>query len=134
MKNLDEKRREVQHAFEAALTWADSGERRPFFAFEKELWTLLLAAGRALTVLFLARQVARARAVQSRFEGRVFSMSNKHRTTELGTRFGKVLFTRPVARQVQITGRESTCRSSASWGYAAASAWVRLSASCGLPR
>src|SRR5690606_10541197 len=74
--------------------------RRPFFAFEKELWTLLLAAGRALTVLFLARQVARARAVQYRFEGRAFSMSDKHRTTELGTRFGKVQFTRPVARQV----------------------------------
>lgn len=100
MTNLDEKRREVQHAFEAALKWADSGERRPFFAFEKELWTLLLAAGRALTVLFLARQVARARAVQYRFEGRAFSMSDKHRTTELGTRFGKVQFTRPVARQV----------------------------------
>ena len=38
MKNLDEKRREVQHAFEAALKWADSGERRPFFAFEKCLF------------------------------------------------------------------------------------------------
>src|SRR5690606_38153017 len=84
MTNLDEKRREVQHAFEAALKWADSGERRPFFAFEKELWTLLLAAGRALTVLFLARQVARARAVQYRFEGRAFSTSDKHRTTGRG--------------------------------------------------
>ncbi len=95
--SIDEARREVERAFEVARQWADSSEKRTMFAFERRLWTLLLALGRALVALFLARQIGRPRDASYRREGRTYVMAET-RTTEVGTRFGKVAFCRPVGR------------------------------------
>src|SRR5579875_326750 len=95
--SIDEARREVERAFEVARQWADSSEKRTMFAFERRLWTLLLALGRALVALFLARQIGRPRDASYRREGRTYVMAET-RTTEVGTRFSKVAFCRPVGR------------------------------------
>lgn len=95
--SIDDARREVERAFDDARQWADTSERRSMFAFERELWTLLLSLGRALVALFLARQSGRPRAASYRHEGRTYVMAGA-RTTEIGTRFGKVGFERPVGR------------------------------------
>jgi len=95
--SIDEARREVERAFEAARRWSDSAERRSMFEFERQLWTLLLAVGRAMVALFLARQVSRPRAASYKREGRTYVMGG-NRTTQIGTRFGKVAFDRPVGR------------------------------------
>src|SRR5579862_6146618 len=96
--NMDEARREVEHAFEAAKRLSDTAERRTMFEFERELWTALLALGRALVALFLARQVARPRAARYEQLGRIYVIDGV-RATPIGTRFGKVTFTRPVGRR-----------------------------------
>ena len=98
-QSIDEARQEVQSAVAAAVAWADSSERRPFVAFESTLWTLLLALGRALARLFLVQQAQRPRPVEYRREGRTYRLDDR-RVSPLSTRFGKVLFARPVGRHV----------------------------------
>ena len=95
--SIEEGRRAVEGAFEAAWRWADTSEKRSMFEFERGLWTLLLALGRALMAVFLARQVARPRAASYVRDGHRYVI-NGQRSTEIGTRFGKVSFTRPVGR------------------------------------
>jgi hypothetical protein len=95
--SIDEARREVERAMDAARKWADTAERRSMFEFEGGLWTLLLALGRALVAVFLARQVARPRAATYVREGRTYVMGGM-RETQIGTRFGKVAFERPMGR------------------------------------
>lgn len=95
--SIDEARREVESAFEAARRWAEAGDRRSLYEFESGLWTRLLALGRAFVTLFLARHVARPRVVRYRREGRTFVIEGR-RATSIGTRFGKVDFERPVGR------------------------------------
>jgi hypothetical protein len=95
--SIDEARREVERAMEAARRWADTAERRSMFEFEGGLWTLLLALGRALVAVFLARQVARPRAATYVRDGRTYVMGGM-RETQIGTRFGKVAFERPMGR------------------------------------
>jgi hypothetical protein len=95
--SIDEARREVEQAFETARQWADATQERSMFEFERQLWTLLLALGRALVALFLARQVARPRAAVYEHAGCRYVLDGE-RATPIGTRFGKVTFTRPVGR------------------------------------
>lgn len=104
MKSIEEARQEIQQAFDGALRLADRGERQRFAAFEAELWTAVLALGRALVVLFLARQVALPRTSEYRHAGRCWALGRK-RATKLGTRFGKVAFARPTGREI---GNERT--------------------------
>lgn len=106
MTTIEQARHEVQSAFERVRTWVDIDEKRSFWAFERELWTRMLALGRALVVLFLARQVARPRATEYRHEGIAWQLDGE-RTGEIGTRFGKVPFTRPVGRRVGV--RRAAC-------------------------
>lgn len=101
-RSIEQARREVQSAFAATLSFADSDERASLHAFEGRLWTLMLGLGRALVVLFLARQAGR-------FSGEYCHASRRYRvgrerTSELGTRFGKVIFARPTGRLVQGLG------------------------------
>jgi hypothetical protein len=56
-------------------------------AFERQLWSILLALGRAACTLFLARAVARYGGVQ-----------HGQHASVLATRFGRVPFVRPVVR------------------------------------
>jgi len=92
--SIDQARRDVHCAFEEALAWAERDGRRSFFEYERQAWTLMLALGRALVVLFLAHQARRPRPVEYRHEGNRYRLDGE-RTSELGTRFGKVSFTRP---------------------------------------
>ena len=91
--------RDVQRAFEDTLRQTES--RAPLFAAEAALWTSLLALGRAMITLYLVRAAARPRATSYRHEGQLYVLDTKHqRRTQLGTRFGKVSFTRPVGRRL----------------------------------
>ena len=98
--SIEGARREVQQAFERVLQCADRAERRPLAAFEMEAWTLLLALGRALMALFLARQVARPRTTRYAVDGIEYMLKGE-RTSDIGTRFGKVSFTRPIGRRLR---------------------------------
>jgi hypothetical protein len=97
--SIERLRADVQHAFEDALAWADSDEQRSFFAFEKGLWSLLLALGCSLVILFLARAVQRPRALEYMLGDQRYALSGDH-SSEIGTRFGKVHFSRPTGRRV----------------------------------
>ena len=61
----------------------------------------MLALGRALIQLFLTVQVHRPRLARYRHDDRIYELagSDQDRTTELGTRCGKVEFRRPVGRR-----------------------------------
>jgi hypothetical protein len=104
-RSVDHERREVQKTFSDAVAWAESDGPKSFYEFERRLWTLLLALGRALVQQFLAKQAGRLRAVQYEHDGRRYVL-RAERTSIVGTRFGKVSFTRPVGRRV---GRGGTC-------------------------
>ena len=98
-KSIDQARCDVQGAFEDAMAWADCGEPRRFQEFERGMWARMLALGKALVVLFLAKQVARRRPERYEHEGRAHVLTKEIRTTDVGTLFGKVSFSRPVGRQ-----------------------------------
>ena len=90
---------EVKSAVEAVLACAEFSQKSVprLGPVEVRLWTALLALGRAVLALFLARCAAQPRASSyvhncQRF---AFDTSNR-RTVELGTRFGKLKFSRPV--------------------------------------
>lgn len=98
--SIEHARRDVQNLFELAQDWAESSDKQSFWDFERELWTRLLALGRALVVLFLVRAARRPRPAEYQFAGERHFLA-KRRTTELGTRFGKVSFTRVVGRRIR---------------------------------
>lgn len=103
-RSIGAARAEFQRAIERALELADSDRPRRFWDFERELWTQLLAVGRALVTLFLARQVARPRPVEYT-HGEQHFIFDGERASQLGTRFGKVSFLRPIARRRGASGR-----------------------------
>ncbi len=96
--SIEQCRCDVHEAFAAVIAIADRPEHRTLWGFERELWTRMLALGRTLVVLFLARQVARSRATKYKHRGVRYVLRDT-RTSGLGTRFGKVLFSRPVGRR-----------------------------------
>jgi len=105
-QSIEQAHQEVQSAFVAAVAFADASERRKFAAFESRLWTQLLALGRALVRLFLARQAQRPRSLEYRHGSRRYLLDDR-RVSELGTRFGKVNFERPVGRRPE--DRRAAC-------------------------
>jgi hypothetical protein len=105
--NIVDARREIQSAFEQAMALVDTPEPQTLVEVEKALWTAMLKLGRALLVLFLVRQAARPRPVEYESEGQRYLLKGEIRKSDLGTRFGKVAFIRPIGR-----------RASAPWGAA----------------
>lgn len=101
--SIDAARADVQRAFERVLELAERGRGQRFYDFEVKLWTLVLALGRALVGLFLARQALRPRDAVYR-RGGVEYVLDAQRTSSLGTRFGKVDFTRPAGRRADGRG------------------------------
>ena len=97
-KSIEQARREVQRAFEGAVAIADAAKRRSFWELEKELATHLLTLGRTLVTLFLLRAASRPRDAEYVVAGERYLMGGE-RTSDLGTRFGKVRFTRRVGRK-----------------------------------
>jgi hypothetical protein len=97
--SIDEKRRDVQAAFEAAFKQANEGEPGSLAAFEPAVWTLILALGRALVALWIARCAARPRLARYEHDGRTYEIVGTERG-EVGTRFGKIAYEGPVGRLV----------------------------------
>jgi len=100
--SINQARREVQDAFERMLRCAERPRVQRFHEFDEELWTGMLALGRALVILFLAHQCALWQRKDYVHGGRRYEVGQA-RTTELGTRYGKVAFLRPVGRRVGAT-------------------------------
>lgn len=101
MRSIEELRRDVDRRLcdvVAAANNAASAE-----AAETAIWGSLLALGRALMSLFLARQLSTAWAV-----GRTYAFKSaiykvvEEQESEIGTKFGKVTMLRPVGRRVDV--------------------------------
>jgi hypothetical protein len=100
MCSVESLRGEVKQACARVEKIVDSDRRRSLWEVERELWTSLLALGRCAIALFLARQAARPRTSEYQHDGVAYVLdTTRWATTELGTRFGKVGFTRPVGRR-----------------------------------
>lgn len=97
--SIDARDRDVQHAFQEALAIARGTTTASLNDVETSLWRALLALGRALIALYLARVVARPRSTEYVHAGAKFVLG-KTASSALGTRFGKVVFERPVGRRV----------------------------------
>jgi len=97
--SIDARDRDVQDAFQKALAVARGPTTASLNDVETSLWQALLALGRALTALYLARVVARPRAAEYVHNGSKFELVGTA-SSEVGTRFGKVLFERPIGRRV----------------------------------
>jgi hypothetical protein len=94
--SIDEARAAVERAVQALVESADSCGK--FAELESIAWARLLAVGRAVAVLFLARRACAPAPVEYLHGGQRWSLA-EWRTTELGTRFGKVAFARRVGRR-----------------------------------
>jgi len=97
--NIDARERDVQNAFEQALAITRGATTRSLHEVETSLWTALLALGRALIALYLARVVRQPRATDYVHGGARYVLAETA-TSEVGTRFGKVVFERPVGRRL----------------------------------
>jgi hypothetical protein len=96
---------EVQRAVGKAVSIAER-EGITLTSAEKELWVALLALGRALLALFLARAAARLRPTTYEHDGARYALDTAtRRNSEIGTRFGKVAFSRAVGRPFGGRGR-----------------------------
>lgn len=96
---MSEARAGVESAYQALLAAVDPPKRVRLGDIEAKLWPLLLALGRALLVLFFAHRVA---ATTTRFTQKFErEPEKKARVTTLGTRFGRVVFSRPFWRMVK---------------------------------
>lgn len=106
MTTIERVEREVQKASEAVRALAEPKFRSTLTIVERDLWVALLAFGRAVITLYLARQSARPRAVRYVHDGVEYALDPRaSRNSEIGTRFGKVAFCRPVGRAVGARGR-----------------------------
>jgi hypothetical protein len=97
--SIEEKRRDVQAAFDAAFRHANEGEPGPLTGFEAALWTEVMAIGGALAALWLARCAARPRPARYEHEGRTYEVVGTE-ACEVGMRFGKIGYEGPVGRVV----------------------------------
>jgi hypothetical protein len=99
MRTVDEERRNVETQWQELLAFVLAAQPRPLAAVEAGVWTRLLGLGRGLIGLYFARQAGRLRTAQYKREGVAYDLQGTT-TTEIGTRFGKVEFTRAVGRPV----------------------------------
>ncbi|MGC4121373.1 MAG: hypothetical protein QM765_43710 [Myxococcales bacterium] len=94
MRSIQEARVEVQQAADIVTQLAEGRSER-LADFESQLWSALLALGRAAVGLYLVVRAARPRASEYEHDGRHWLLG-PCRDSELGTRFGKVRFERPT--------------------------------------
>jgi hypothetical protein len=97
--SIDDRERDVQRAFQEALAIATGSTTASLDSVENSLWTALLALGRAMIGLYLARVVAQPRNATYVHDGARFVLAETI-TSEIGTRFGKVVFARPGGRRI----------------------------------
>lgn len=96
---IDARERDVQHAYDQAIAIARGTTTRSLHEVETSLWAALLALGRAMIALYLARVVTRPRGARYLHRGAEYVLVGTA-TSEIGTRFGKLSFERPVGRRV----------------------------------
>jgi hypothetical protein len=89
----------VKEACARIVELVDQPEARPLAEVEDQVWAQAMAVGRAAMALSLARQAARPRATSYEEAGVEYLVGQEMITSEIGTRFGKVPFTRPVGRR-----------------------------------
>lgn len=99
MSTIPEVRKEVQCCIDNVLRIADVGAPRRIADVEAALWVALLALGKVLIALFLARQAARPRSATYEHDGKAYELVGRE-PAEVGSRFGKVDYTRPVGRRL----------------------------------
>lgn len=100
MHSVEQARQQVQKQMQQALELAASAKPRLAGDVEQALWSALLGIGQALMALYFARQAERwGLGRRYRHEGRTFEVV-EHESSEAGTRFGKVAWQRPAARDV----------------------------------
>lgn len=104
--SIDARDRDVQSAFEKVCALARGKTIDSLEQVESSMWTAMLVLGRALVALYLARVVALPRSTDYVHDGAKFVLAETA-TSEIGTRFSKVVFERPVGRRVGW--RRSTC-------------------------
>jgi hypothetical protein len=92
---IDARERDVQQAFEQARAIARGAATRTLHEVETGLWTALLTLGRAMIALYLARVVYKPRATDYVHGGARFVLAETA-SSDIGTRFGKVMFERLV--------------------------------------
>lgn len=95
--SLTQARARVHTLFSQLLALVDSDSPLLFSVVEAQLWSTLLAFGRALLSIFLLRQALRLRAVMYQFDHKIWQLSEPE-TTTIFSRFGKLRFTRKVGR------------------------------------
>jgi hypothetical protein len=84
--------RDVHSATQAVRALSDRGTGT-LTAIEHDLWHALLAVGRTVVALYLAKQAARPRAAQYVHDGVAYVLdAHNRRKNAIGTRFGKVVF------------------------------------------
>jgi hypothetical protein len=97
--SIDEKRRDVQAAFDAVYKLANEGDPSSLAVVEPALWSAVLSIGRASMALWIARCAARPRAARYEHQGRTYEILGTEKG-EVGTRFGKIAYEGPVGRLV----------------------------------
>lgn len=95
--SIADARAEVERTVRELIEHAESHDG-DFADFETSAWGLLLAVGRAVAELFLARCAGSRRSGRYRHDDALWEYAG-WRTSELGTRFGKVRFTRQIGRR-----------------------------------
>ena len=99
MASIEQARREVDRCVREAIATAETTGERSAGDVEAKVWAGMLAVGRALMTLFFAHR-AKSRSVGPYvLEGKEYEVVERE-TTQIGTRFGKVAFERPVGRVV----------------------------------
>jgi hypothetical protein len=138
MRTIQRAERDVQDAVDRVLKCAESKGAPTFASVEGELWTALLGLGRAVVALFLTRYAARPRSATYVHDDVRFAFDPEtRRRTEIGTRFGKVVFARGIGRPIggrQVADIVRICPSIATSGCARGSAWGRSQRSCSCAR
>ena len=99
MSSIAQARQEVDRSVKAALDSVEKAGNGSAADAEAAVWTGLLALGRALMGWFFALRAGRYAANDVTYEhgGLSYRVSGREET-EIGTRFGKVVFERPVGR------------------------------------
>ena len=91
--------REVQSAVGCVRRCSERKAGATLGSIEAELWTALLALGRAVITLLLLRSAAHERAATYEHDGIQYVLdTGAKRRSEIGTRFGSVPFVRPIGR------------------------------------
>ena len=100
MGTIERLDRDVQSAMQAARALGDRSTGT-LTEVEHDLWLSLLGVGRAVIALYLAKRAARPRVAQYTHDGVEYVLDARNpRKSLVGTRFGKVTFSRTVGTAI----------------------------------